>query len=50
MSRMLIADDQAGIRLMLAQVFQNLGIEVDTANLWLAIAILHVLGSDGSIP
>ena len=32
MSRMLIADDQDGIRLMLAQVFQNLGIEVDTAN------------------
>lgn len=31
MSRMLIADDQDGIRLMLAQVFQNLGIEVDTA-------------------
>ncbi|WP_396128693.1 response regulator [Exiguobacterium mexicanum] len=32
MSRMLIADDQDGIRLMLAQVFQSLGIEVDTAN------------------
>ncbi|OGX79495.1 response regulator receiver protein [Exiguobacterium sp. SH31] len=31
MSRMLIADDQDGIRLMLAQVFKNLGIEVDTA-------------------
>lgn len=31
MSRILIADDQDGIRLMLAQVFQNLGIEVETA-------------------
>lgn len=31
MSRMLIADDQDGIRLMLAQVFQTMGVEVDTA-------------------
>ncbi len=31
MSRMLIADDQDGIRTMLAQVFTNMGVEVDTA-------------------
>lgn len=31
MSRMLIADDQDGIRSMLAQVFMNMGIDVDTA-------------------
>ena len=31
MSRMLIADDQDGIRTMLAQVFTNMGVDVDTA-------------------
>lgn len=31
MSRMLIADDQDGIRMMLAQVFKSMGIDVDTA-------------------
>lgn len=31
MSRMLIADDQDGIRTMLAQVFKGMGVDVDTA-------------------
>ncbi len=31
MSRMLIADDQDGIRTMLAQVFTNMGVDVDSA-------------------